>query len=88
MVIISVLIGFICFVLYQFGALLMESKNTVVEARKAISKLNPLLDDVTDIVATSKDTAYEVNKLIIRPVRKISSILSVASGFMEGVTKK
>lgn len=66
----------------------MESKNTVVEARKAISKLNPLLDDVTDIVATAKDTVYEVNKLIIRPVRKISSILSVASGFMEGITKK
>lgn len=88
MVIITVLVGFVCFVLYQLGALLMESKNTVVEARKAISKLNPLLDDVTDIVATAKDTVYEVNKLIIRPVRKISSVLSVASGFMEGITKK
>lgn len=88
MVIITVLVGFVCFVLYQLGVLLMESKNTVVEARKAISKLNPLLDDVTDIVATAKDTVYEVNKLIIRPVRKISSILSVASGFMEGITKK
>lgn len=88
MVIITVLVGFVCFVLYQLGVLLMESKNTVVEARKAISKLNPLLDDVTDIVATAKDTVYEVNKLIIRPVRKISSVLSVASGFMEGITKK
>lgn len=88
MVIITVLVGFVCFVLYQLGVLLMESKNTVVEARKAISKLNPLLDDATDIVATAKDTVYEVNKLIIRPVRKISSVLSVASGFMEGITKK
>jgi phage-related protein len=88
MVIITVLVGFVCFVLYQLGVLLMESKNTVVEARKAISKLNPLLDDITDIVATAKDTVYEVNKSIIRPVKKISSILSVASGLVEGITKK
>lgn len=88
MIIIAVLVGFVCFVLYQLGDLIKESKNTVIEARKAISKLTPLLDDVTDIVSTAKDTVHEVNGLIIRPVRKISSILSVASGFVEGVTRK
>lgn len=88
MVIIAILTGFICFVLYQLAILIKESRNTVVEARKVISTVNPLLDDVTDIVGTVKDTVYEVNDLVLRPVKKISSILSVASGFIEGVTKK
>jgi uncharacterized membrane protein len=88
MIVIAVLIGFVCFVLYQLGMLIKESRNTVVEARKAITTLNPILDDVTEIVSTVKDTVYEVNDLVMRPVKKISSILSIASGFIDGVAKK
>ena len=88
MAIIAVLTGFICFVLYQLAMLIKESKNTVIEARKVIATVNPLLDDVTDIVSTVKGTVSEVNSLVLRPLKKISSILSVASGFIEGITKK
>ena len=95
MIVIGLVIGFFCFLLYELAMLIRESKRAVgdsrkviVEAQKTIDTVNMLLVDVTDIVSTVKGTVSEVNAAIIAPVRKISSLLSVVSGFTEGLTSK
>ncbi len=95
MVIIGVLVGFICFVLYQVAMLLKESKHAVMDSRKILQEAvktvdmaNVLLVDATEIVSTAKSTVNEVNNAIIGPIRRISSLLSVVSGFAEGLTSK
>lgn len=88
MVIVSVLTGFVCFVLYQFGSVIKESKNTIVEAKKAVMNVNNVISDVSDVVNSAKGTVQEINESIVRPIKQISSIISVASGIIEGFTKK
>jgi len=95
MIIIGVLVGFVCFVLYQFAMLLKESKHAVTDSRKilheavkTVDMANSLLADVAEIVNKAKGTVNEVNSAIIAPIRKISSLLSAISGFAEGVTSK
>ncbi len=88
MIIIGVLTIFMCFVLYQLAMLLKESKNTIVEVKQIVNGISPLLEDATEIVGTIKNTVSEVSILVINPARKISSVLSIVSGFLEGVTKK
>jgi hypothetical protein len=49
---------------------------------------NKIVTEATEIVGVVKGTVYELNSAIIRPVRKISSLVSVASAFTEGLTSK
>ncbi len=95
MIIIALLTGFICFVLYQLAMLLKESKNAVsetkkivVDAQETLKTLNGIINDVEEMVGTIKGTVYQVNDAIIVPIRKITSIVGVASGFIEGITSK
>lgn len=88
MIIVAILVGFVCFVLYQLGALIKESKDTVAEVKKTLARIDPILNNVTDIVDTVNGTVHEVNEFVIRPIRSVSSILSVASGIMEGIKGK
>ena len=95
MIIIAVALGFICFVLYEFAMLIRESKHAVADSRKIIQEAektvdmaNNILTEATGIIGTVKDTVSEVNSAIIKPVRKISSLVSIASAFTEGLTSK
>lgn len=95
MLIIAIGVGFLCFVLYEFAMLIKESKNAVSDSRKIIQEAektidtaNKIMTEATEIVSTVKGTVYEINSAIIRPVRKISSFVSVASAFTEGLTSK
>lgn len=95
MIIIGLVTAFICFLLYQLAMLTRESKlavsdsrKVILEAEKTVDMANSILSDVTDIVSTVKGTVYEVNTAILSPIRKISSMVSVVSGFTEGLTSK
>jgi Na+-transporting methylmalonyl-CoA/oxaloacetate decarboxylase gamma subunit len=95
MIIIVIGVGFVCLVLYEIAMLIRESKEAVrdsraviVESQKTVEKANNMLDEVQSIVSTTKDTVAEISKSIISPVRKISSLLGVASSFVEGVQGK
>ncbi|HKM20351.1 MAG TPA: DUF948 domain-containing protein [Candidatus Dojkabacteria bacterium] len=71
MIIVAVIAGFICFVLYQLGMLLKDSRKT--------------LQNVEDITGTVRGTVNEVNDMIIKPIRGIGSGISAISGFMSGL---
>jgi len=95
MIIITVLVGFISFVLYEFAMLIRESKKAISDSRDIIKEAentveiaNGLLTDTTEIVSTIKGTVYEVNSSIVGPIKKISSVLSAVSGFSEGLTSR
>lgn len=38
MIIVAILVAFVCFVLYQLGALIKESKDTVAEVKKTLAR--------------------------------------------------
>ncbi len=95
MIIIGLLTAFVCFVLYQLAMLIKESKNAVgetkkilVDAQETLKVVNSIVNDVNEVVNTVKGTVYQVNDAILVPVRKISSIVGVASGLIEGITSK
>lgn len=95
MIIIGVFTGFVCFVLYQLAMLLRESKGAVVDGRKLINEaeetidtLNDILEDVTEIVTTVKGTVYQVNSAVLVPLRKITTVMGITSGFLEGFSSK
>lgn len=95
MILIGVFTAFVCFVLYQLAMLLKESRGTVSEVKKIIidaqdtlKVLNGIVSEVSEMVNTVKGTVYQVNDAVLVPLRKITSIMGVASGFIEGVTSK
>ncbi|MGI6423247.1 MAG: hypothetical protein ACOX0X_01325 [Candidatus Dojkabacteria bacterium] len=95
MIIIGVLVGFFSFILFEIALLIKESRKAVADSRDVIQKAsktvdmaNTILEDATEIVSTVKGTVYELNSAIVSPVRKISSILAAASGFVEGIVSK
>lgn len=71
MIIVAIVVGFICFVLYELGMLLKDSRKT--------------LQNVEEITGTVKGTVNEVNDMIIKPIRGIGSGISAISGFMSGL---
>lgn len=95
MILIGIFTGFVCFVLYQIAMLLKESKNAVSDSRKIIQEAektvdmtNNILVEVQEMISKVKGTVYMVNDSIIGPVKRISSIVSAASGFVEGFASK
>ncbi len=88
----SVLLGLI---LYYLAMLLKDSRETVKEVTKTVSKSNKLLDEVDEVVVDAKEsvklfkeTATEINKSIVMPVRSIGSVLYTISGFLNGLTSR
>lgn len=88
MVLIGILTGFICFVLYQLAMLLSDSRSVVRNADETIKELNGIVKDVNEIVGTVKGTIYQVNDAVLVPLKRISTVLSVVSGISEGIVSK
>lgn len=88
MAVFGILTGFICFVLYEFGMLIKDSRGIVVKAGETVDELNVLVKDVKEIVGSVKGTVSEVNSAVLVPLRKVSSVLNVASSFTEGFASR
>jgi hypothetical protein len=95
MILIAVFTAFICFVLYQLAMLIKDSRGIVTESKKIIMDaqetlkiVNGIVQDLNEMVSTVKGTVYQVNSAILVPLRKISSIMGIASSFIEGVSSK
>ena len=88
MILIGVVAGFFCFVLYQMGMLIRDSRNIVKNTEETLKVLNGIVKDVDEIVSELKGTVYEVNRAVLVPVRKISSVFGVVSGLAEGIGSK
>ncbi len=71
MIVIAAIAILICFVLYQLGMLLKDSRRT--------------LQNVEGITSTVKGTVEEVNETIIKPIRGIGTGISAVSGFVSGL---
>lgn len=71
MIVIAATVIMICFVLYELGMLLKDSRKT--------------LQNVEGITSTVKGTVEEVNSAIIQPIRGIGSGISAVSGFVAGL---
>lgn len=65
-----------------------EVKKIIIDAQETLKVLNGIVSEVSEMVNTVKGTVYQVNDAVLVPIRKISSIMGVASGFIEGVTSK
>lgn len=101
MVLISVVSVFICLILYYIAMLVKETTNTMVEVkevvretRDTITKTNKILDESTEVLASAKRTTLmiessvsELNQSIVQPVKRIGSIISSVSNFVEGFKK-
>lgn len=81
MIVFAFVAGFICFVLYELGMLLRDSRGIVVEAQETVSRANGVL-------STVEETVYEVNDSIVGPIKRIGTILNVIGGFAEGLVSK
>ncbi len=95
MILIGVFTGFICFVLYQLAMLLKdsrgligESKKVIIDAQETFKVVNSIVSDANEIVSTVKGTVFQINSAVLVPVRKITSIMGVASGFIDGISAK
>lgn len=95
MILIAVFTGFICFVLYQLAMLLKDSrgligegKKVIIDAQETFKVLNSIVSDANEIVSTVKGTVFQINSAVLVPLRKITSIMGVASGFIDGITSK
>ena len=84
----GILTGFICFVLYQLGMLIKDGRGIVVKAGETVSEVNSLVRDVSEIVGGVKGMVTQVNSALLVPLKKISSLLSVASSFTEGLSSR
>ena len=71
MIVVTAIVAMICFVLYELGMLLKDSRRT--------------LGNIEGITSTVKGTVDEVNDSIIKPIRGIGSGISAASGFVSGL---
>jgi len=72
MIVVAAIAILICFVLYELGMLIKDSRKT--------------LQNVEGITSTVKNTVEEVNETIIQPIRGIGSGISAVSGFISGLT--
>lgn len=88
MIVIAFVAGFICFVLYQLGMLFKETKDTVKESRGILEEAQETVKSANEILAVAKETVFEVNNAVIGPIKRISSILSISSSFLEGLTSR
>lgn len=95
MILIAVFTAFVCFVLYQLAMLIKDSRGVVTESKKMIMDaqdtlkiVNSIVEDLNEMVSTVKGTVYQVNSAVLVPLRKISSIMGIASSFIEGVSSK
>jgi len=88
MILIGILTGFICFVLYQLAMLLSDSRSVVRDTDETVKELNKVVKDVNEIVGTVKGTVYQVNDAILIPLKRISTVLSVVSGISEGIASR
>lgn len=71
MIVVTAIVGMICFVLYELGMLIKDSRRT--------------LGNIEGITSTVKGTVDEVNDSIIKPIRGIGSGISAVSGFVSGL---
>ena len=71
MIVVTAIVGMICFVLYELGMLIKDSRRT--------------LGNIEGITSTVKGTVDEVNDAIIKPIRGIGSGISAVSGFVSGL---
>lgn len=78
MVVITVLTGLLSFILYEIGMFIKESRST-------LKNVENITSDAQSVVSTVKGTVEEVNDAIIKPIRGISSGLSVVNGFLSGL---
>lgn len=95
MILIGVFVGFVCFVLYQLAMLLKDSrgvvsegKKMIIDAQETLKIVNGIVADVNEMVSTVKGTVYQVNSAVLVPLRKITTVMGIASGFLEGVKSK
>jgi cell division protein FtsB len=95
MVIITGLSSLLGLILFYCAMLLKDTRSTVQELTKTVAKSNKLLDEVDDVVITAKesvsllkDTATEINRSVVAPVRSLGSVLHTLSGFVEGFRGK
>lgn len=88
MAIFGILTGFICFVLYELGMFIKDGRSVILKAVETVTIVNGLVKDVDEILESVKGTVSEVNKAVLVPLRKISSVLNVASSFTEGLSSK
>lgn len=94
MVIIGIPVGFFTFILYQLGMIIKDSREVVRTSSKllketevTVSKANLILDDVQEMISTTKSTVNEINKTVIIPVRGIAQAVTAASAFVSGLRK-
>lgn len=71
MIVVTAIVGMICFVLYELGMLIKDSRKTI--------------QNVEGITSTVKGTVEEVNDAIIKPIRGIGAGVSAVSGFISGL---
>lgn len=71
MIVVTAIVAMICFVLYELGMLLKDSRKTI--------------QNVEGITSTVKGTVDEVNDAIIKPIRGIGAGVSAVSGFISGL---
>lgn len=88
MILIGAVAGFFCFVLYQMGMLIRDSRDIVKNTEETVKVLNGIVKDADEIVAELKGTVFEINRVVLVPVRKISSVFGVVSGLAEGMGSK
>lgn len=102
MILIGVVTGFICLILYYIAMLLKETKETVTEAKYIVREskglvkhANKMLEEATEIVGIAKkgvialeSIVHEVKDQIIKPIRSIGNVFSTFSSLLEGFKGK
>lgn len=93
MVLIAVLSGFFAAILFYTAMLIKELATTVVDAREIVKNSNKIvlesteiLSDAREVVSMVKGTVTEVNSTIIEPIRRVGSLLTMVTGFVDGFT--
>ncbi len=101
MILIAFVTIFICLILYYVAMLFKETSQTVSEVKKIVrdssgmvKNIEKILEESTEIVSATKrttlmleNTATEIKDHIIQPVKKIGGVLSMFSGFFDGLKK-
>ena len=87
MIIIGLPVAFFTFILFQLGMLIKDSRGVITESKETITKANIILEDVQQMVSTTKSTVNEINETVIQPVRGIAGTISVITGFVNGLKK-
>jgi sugar-specific transcriptional regulator TrmB len=82
-------------ILFYTAMLLKELGQAVVDSREIIKNSNKIIEESIEIVADSKDivkmvkgTVTELNDNIIEPIKKVGSVISMITGFVDGFTGK